>query len=238
VKKLSIGRLALLCIALSPALLAAQLHPSHYSPLAPSERITNLDDTKAQLRSYHACTCKCGCYTKDLDLQADRAIAWLRTRAAHRKPDEKLAIIIDVDETSLSNWPEMDKAGFAYDNTVFTEWVNSGQATAVASTLRLYNEAMRLNVSVIFLTGRPEEQRAATARNLQAVGFKTWEKLILRRPDQAKQTATAFKSADRAQIIAEGYTLALNIGDQWSDLKGAPEAEFSVKYPDPFYFLP
>ena len=40
------------------------------------------------------------------------------------------------------------------------------------------------------------------------------------------------------QIAAQGYTLALNVGDQWSDLKGKPEAEFSVKYPDPFYFIP
>jgi hypothetical protein len=32
--------------------------------------------------------------------------------------------------------------------------------------------------------------------------------------------------------------LILNVGDQWSDLKGVPEAEFSVKYPDPYYFLP
>jgi hypothetical protein len=29
----------------------------------------------------------------------------------------------------------------------------------------------------------------------------------------------------------------LNVGDQWSDLKGTPEAEYSVKYPDPYYFL-
>jgi hypothetical protein len=29
-----------------------------------------------------------------------------------------------------------------------------------------------------------------------------------------------------------------NPGDQWSDLKGKPEAEFSVKYPDPCYYIP
>ncbi|MGA2168667.1 MAG: hypothetical protein ABSG62_10675 [Terracidiphilus sp.] len=29
-----------------------------------------------------------------------------------------------------------------------------------------------------------------------------------------------------------------NPGDQWSDLKGKPEAEFSVKYPDPYYYIP
>ncbi len=42
----------------------------------------------------------------------------------------------------------------------------------------------------------------------------------------------------RGQIAGAGYTLALNVGDQWSDLKGKPEAEYSVKYPDPYYFIP
>jgi hypothetical protein len=29
-----------------------------------------------------------------------------------------------------------------------------------------------------------------------------------------------------------------NVGDLWSDLKGKPEAGLSVKYPDPYYFIP
>jgi hypothetical protein len=47
-----------------------------------------------------------------------------------------------------------------------------------------------------------------------------------------------YKSAERAKIAAHGYTLVLNAGDQWSDLKGKPEAEYSVKYPNPFYYIP
>ena len=61
--------------------------------------------------------------------------------------------------------------------------------------------------------------------------------MILRPTAQASATALAYKSAARAGIAAEGYTLVLNVGDQWSDLKGTPEAEFSVKYPDPYYFI-
>jgi hypothetical protein len=52
------------------------------------------------------------------------------------------------------------------------------------------------------------------------------------------KTAKVYKSGVRAGIVAEGYTIVLNVGDQWSDLKGKPEAEFSVKYPNPFYFIP
>jgi len=42
----------------------------------------------------------------------------------------------------------------------------------------------------------------------------------------------------RAAIESEGFRIVLNVGDQWSDLRGNPEAEYSVKYPDPYYFLP
>lgn len=58
----------------------------------------------------------------------------------------------------------------------------------------------------------------------------------MRGPNQ-KGTALAFKSAQRAKMVAAGYRIVLNVGDQWSDLRGAPQAEYSVKYPDPFYFI-
>ena len=76
-----------------------------------------------------------------------------------------------------------------------------------------------------------------TERNLRAQGFDAWQQLILRSPAQANLTARDYKSAQRARIEAQGYRIVLNVGDQWSDLKGKPEAEYSVKYPDPFYFL-
>jgi acid phosphatase len=207
------------------------------SAYAPAERIPNLDELKAELKQYYACTCKCGCYAKDVDRQADRAIAFLRMRAARPKAQEKLALVLDIDETTLSNYEEMIKADFAYDNTVFDAWVESAKAPAIPGTLRLFKEAQRLGVKTFFITGRAESERAATELNLQDRGFQDWQELILRQPTQASATAQAYKSAARATIQAQGYKIVLNVGDQWSDLKGAPEAEFSVKYPDPFYFL-
>jgi len=62
--------------------------------------------------------------------------------------------------------------------------------------------------------------------------------LTMRPADHGSQSIGEFKQVARSQMVAKGYTLALNVGDQWSDLKGKPEAEFSVKYPDPYYFIP
>jgi acid phosphatase len=229
--------IAILSVVAVPHCLSAQETATHFAALSPGERIANLDVLKDQLRQYHDCKCTCGCYARDLDVQADRAIAFLRQRAAHRCLKEKLAVVLDIDETTLSNYAEMTKADFAYDSKAFGAWVDSAAAPAIPGTLRLYKEAQRLGVSVFFVTGRAEAERAATERNLRAQGFDAWQQLILRSPAQANLTARDYKSAQLARIEAQGYRIVLNVGDQWSDLKGKPEAEYSVKYPDPFYFL-
>jgi len=224
-------------LELTAAQTGAEGSVPRFAPVARSENIPNLDKLKEELKQYHDCTCRCGCYGKDLDLQAERAMSFLRVRAARAKTGEKLALVLDIDETTLSNYEEMVRAGFAYDTKTFNAWVDSAQAPAIPGTLRLFNEAKRLGVSVFFLTGRAEAQRGATERNLHAARFDGWQELILREPGQEKLSALEFKSARRKDIVTEGYRIVLNVGDQWSDLRGTPESEYSVKYPDPYYFL-
>ena len=230
---------AQLVLLFGPGWLRAQPSPQPaFSSDTQAERIPNLDTLKKELRQYHDCTCTCGCWTHDQDVQADRAMAFLRQRAAHRRAPEKLALVLDIDETTLSNYQEDVGADFAYNKPVFDAWVDTAQAPAIPGTLRLYKEAQRLGVSVLFITGRDEAQRAATERNLRAQGFDNWQELVMRPADHGSLSIGEFKQMARSQIMAKGYTLALNVGDQWSDLKGKPEAEFSVKYPDPYYFIP
>lgn len=232
-------RLRVLWIVVAVALVSAGIQAQQaVAPLARGERIQNLDQFKDRLKQYHACTCICGCYQKDLDLEAERAIAFLRQRAAHNTQQKKLALVLDIDETTLSNYEDMQKADFAYDSKAFNAWVETAAAPAIPGTLRLYKEAQRLGVSVMFLTGRPDAERVATEKNLHAAGFDGYTQLLMREPVDAKLTAIQFKSAQRARMVAEGYTLVLSVGDQWSDLHGKPEAEYSVKYPNPYYFIP
>lgn len=212
-------------------------HGHDFAPVAQGEQIENLDALKREVSQYHDCTCTCGCYAKDLDGQADRAIVYLRQRVSHRAPQEKLAVVLDIDETTLSNYQQMQRVGFAYDKKAFDAWIDAAAAPAIPGTLRLYKEAERLKVSAFFLTGRPETQRAATEQNLKSQGFEGWQGLILRSPAEASQTAQIYKSAERAAIQAKGYRIVLNVGDQWSDLRGTAEADYSVKYPDPYYFI-
>ncbi len=69
------------------------------------EPTPNLGQLKTQLSTYHDCK-ESNCYVPQLDQQSDRAIAFLKSRVAKAKPDEKLALVLDIDETSLSNWTE------------------------------------------------------------------------------------------------------------------------------------
>lgn len=217
---------------------AAQSTPQSTHILASNEHVANLGTLKLKLQSYYACTCDCGCYAKELDHQAQAAIAFLDRRAAHKGAGEKLALVLDIDETALSNYKEMAAEDYGYIPSAFDAWEDSAQATAIPGTLRLYQEAQRLGVTVFFITGRGEAHRAATEQNLKSQGYTNFAGLTLRSPTQAKEGTIEYKSNARKTIVDAGYRIILNVGDQFSDLKGLPAAELSVKLPNPFYYIP
>ena len=101
----------------------------------------------------------------------------------------------------------------------------------------MFRQARALNVTVFFITGRPEAQRVATEQNLRAVGYEGYAALHMV-PDGAHfASAVAFKAPVRARIAAEGYTIIANMGDQPSDLAGG-HAERTFLLPNPFYRIP
>ena len=216
----------------------AQSAPQSTHILASNEHVENLGTLKLKLQRYYACTCDCGCYATELNRQAKAAIDLLDRRVAHKGADEKLALVLDIDETALSNYREMASQDYGYIPGAFDAWEDSAQATAIPGTLRLYQEAQRLGVTVFFITGRGEAHRAATEQNLKSVGYTNFAGLTLRTAAQAKESTIEYKSGARKAIVDAGYRIVLNMGDQFSDLKGSPAAEFSVKLPNPFYYIP
>lgn len=67
-----------------------------------------------------------------------------------------------------------------FNGVEFDKWVAKAMAPAIESSLRLYEEVLSLGFKVFLLTGRSENLRDATVQNLLNVGFKSWDKLILR----------------------------------------------------------
>jgi predicted secreted acid phosphatase len=179
------------------------------------------------------------CYVPQLERQSDLAIRFLKQSVERRGAGEKLAIVLDIDETSLSNWAVETHDDFGYIPTDSNWCVSLRCGKAIAGTLRVFKEAERENVAVFFITGRPEGQRVDTEANLKAEGYDHWEELYLRPENHPKtQTVTEYKSGDRQEIVGKGYRVVLNVGDQMSDLLGDPQAEHSVKLPNPFYYIP
>jgi len=201
----------------------------------------NIDKVKRQLRDY-----KVGNYAQDTAAVAADALGYLRSRAA---AVSNAAIVLDIDETALLNWPAIDADDFGFipngscdDPTRgpcgFSAWVARGEAAAIEPTLSVYNGARELGVKVFFVTGRLEETREVTAANLLRAGYEGVDKsaLIMRPKDQARIPAQEYKTAARKEI-ARNFTILANMGDQESDLAGG-FAECTFKLPNPFYFIP
>jgi predicted secreted acid phosphatase len=149
--------------------------------------------------------------------------------------DRKPALVLDIDETSLSNWSAIVADGFVYGPKSQAEAVDE-IGTAIAPTLELYTLARSRGVAVFFITGRPEAQRAPTEDNLKREGFTDAAGVVLK-PADFKGSTVAYKSGARAAIEQQGYRIIASVGDQYSDLAGGHEAR-GFKLPNPFYYLP
>ena len=218
--------------------------------LLAAEPMENFELQRYRLADYADCVGLGGCYWADLDAQYRRAEMALDAELAQHKRGEKLAIVMDIDETTLSSYCEMRREDFGYIGSLFNTWVVSPEAAvAIPGALRLFQKARTSGVAVFFITGRPGapdtsatahngDQTEATARNLRTAGFDGWAGLQLRNGPENGMTTIAYKSGERQRILDRGYRVVLNVGDQWSDLLGTPQAEVSVKLPNPFYFLP
>lgn len=205
---------------------------------------------RQRLAEYGDCSGGGVCYWADLDAQYKRAEAGLLAEVAHHKAGEKLALVMDIDETTLTNYCEMKREDFGYIGAMYSAWERSPESsTPIAGALRLFDEAKKAGVAVFFITGRPgvakagtehppADETAGTARNLEAAGFHGWAGLALRTGDEIGMPTIAYKSEERQKIVDRGYRIVLSVGDQWSDLLGVPQAALSVKLPNPFYMIP
>lgn len=195
----------------------------------------NLSDAKAAVLAY----VDSGAYERDLTAATAEARAWIEQRAAARHPGERLAVVLDIDETVLSNLPHMREQDFGYHPREWEEWIDSAAAPVIAPMLELHRAARARGVAVLFLTGRKApRERAGTEANLRRAGLADYAALRLAEAADARYPdAATRKAAARAAWVAEGWTIIATIGDQESDLAGG-HAERAFKLPNPFYRIP
>lgn len=193
----------------------------------------NLDTLKSTLVQYQ----KSGQYDRDLASAADHALQYLKQRVAAHDFHGKPAIVLDIDETSLSNYADMVKLNFGGTGQEIAALEDQGHDPAIQPTLNLYRYAKSHGIAVIFLTGRFEEERRQTEMNLKNAGYVSWDQLILRNGNNRHNSATAYKSSVRQSLEQQGYDILLTMGDQTSDIAGG-HADKGIKLPNPYYFIP
>lgn len=201
----------------------------------------NLGQLKSVLREY-----RCSKYDIEVAQKLAEARAWVEQRASQVINP---AMVLDVDETSLSNWDQIYRNDFVYirggacdqdrDSSCGQRaWELSVSAVVIQPTLDLFEAAKGHAVAVFFITGRNDDavERAATEENLRKAGYHDWNGPFLRPSSTVGRPVAEYKTATRAGIEANGYVIIANIGDQDSDLANQ-HAEKQFKLPNPFYFI-
>ena len=202
--------------------------------LASAHEPINLAAVKKQLERYH----DNGQYDQDIKQVDGAALVYLQQRVAQADfHGKKPAMVLDVDETSLSNYPDMITLDFGGTLKEICAYEDKAHDPVIQPTLKLYKFAKAHHIAVFFITGRFEYERKFTTENLAKAGYHDWDGLILRDGIYKTAPAAVYKTAIRKQITAQGYDILLNVGDQNSDLKGG-FADKTFKLPNPYYFIP
>ena len=225
------------------------------------EGIPNIDSVKKTIATYYSdpgtglANRTDSPYIREMRSIVDRQSAQLqRIHDAAVRRGEKPAIVLDADDTTLWTYDmEVADMHFVFDPARQDEWVQDERFPATPSMVGFVNRAQSLGFTVFGLTGRNDDQKAATVQNLSKVGytafaqdrfFTKWTGVgASQQPSYitcatAKCTTVEYKALTRKHIEQDlGYDIALNVGDQWSDLQGG-YADRSVKLPNPTYYLP
>ena len=140
-----------------------------------------------------------------------------------KQPTNKpYSIVLDIDETVLSNIPfqvKMIKDGTAFNPKLWDEWVQKADATPVAGAKEFLQFADKNKVQIYYISDRTDAQVDATIKNLEAQGL----------PVQGRDHLMFKKEGDkskegRRQEVLKHTNLVMLFGDNLVDF-----AEFSTK---------
>jgi hypothetical protein len=164
-----------------------------------------------------------------------------------KKATDAPALVFDVDDTTLSTYNYEVTHDFGYNAQENADYIHNHGMGPVFGMVDFANYAASKGVTVYYLTGRPESQRADTVRDLLAAGYPdvTDATLFMRNRDNPPAylpceptcTTIQYKSLTRQHIETLGFDIVMDVGDQYSDLDGG-YTDSTVKVPNPMYYLP
>lgn len=195
----------------------------------------NLSIQKQRLIKYH----DSGDYYHDISSVTKKALYYLKFRINQNKRlanPKQLAVVFDIDETTLSNYDDMVHLDFGGTEADIEALEADANDPAIPYTRTLYTFAKNNNIAIFFVTGRREKLRKMTEKNLLDDGYNQWSGLFMKPDNYNMPSVVSYKTAMRKKIVNMGYDIIFNMGDQDSDLKGG-YADMAFKLPDPFYLI-
>lgn len=187
----------------------------------------NIDEYKIQLKKYH----DSGAYHKEISQITYQIEQFIQEKT--KNPQGKYAIVLDIDETCLSNYQNIIQRDFAGNRKVIHRDILKADAKAIPASKHLFQFAKAHHVDVFFVTGRYETEKQATIQNLSQEGFLGWKGIFFK-PQAVQSSLQSYKVSARKTLAKQGYTILANVGDQESDLKGGYALK-TFKLPNPFY---
>jgi predicted secreted acid phosphatase len=187
-------------------------------------------------------------YAKQMKQIVTNAEGYLAATAHSSHGAGKPAVVFDIDDTLLNTYDYTVAEQFGFDSASNAIWINNAAFPAVFFMPQLVTFAADHGYAVFFITGRPQSQTAATITDLTTAGYAappaghlflkpTTPPAYLHCAKAPSCTTIEYKSGTRAYISSQGYTIAADFGDQYSDLLGG-DAGHQVKIPNPMYYLP
>ncbi len=136
------------------------------------------------------------------------------------KPDERLAIVTDLDETILDNSfleAKGIKEGKQYDPKEWVKWVNLSAATAIPGAVEFLQWAAKHNITIFYISNRTHADIHATIANLRKlqVPFADSSHMLFLADGSSKES--------RRLKVAENYQIVMLLGDNLNDFTSAFE---------------
>jgi hypothetical protein len=149
-----------------------------------ADDITNIDVLRREIKNYYGTpdattgSAPDAGWTLPLNLDSNyakeaRSMAAKGRHFLHQHADDpgKLAIVLDVDDTTLTTWNYELYSNWDYNPATNGQFVTDQLFPATPGMVRLARRAHNLGYAVFFLTGRPQAQEEATLGNLTHDGI-------------------------------------------------------------------
>lgn len=139
------------------------------------------------------------------------------------------AIIIDVDETLLTNTALSArdiKANREFSYPRWNRWVEQRQAPALPGALAFASQAQQAGITLFYVTNREHLQAKATFDNLQQAGFpiETEEQVLGANTPTGRCQSSGYDKTCRRQWVGQHYRVLMLIGDSFGDFIETPGA--------------